>query len=45
MVYDDILTMCDQEEGRLVLERGESALTVTQGKNSFKAKQKGKAKM
>ena len=42
---DDLLTMCDQEEGRLVLEMGESALTVTQGKNSVQAKQKGKAKM
>ena len=31
---DDLLTMCDQEEGRLVLEIEESALMVTQGKYS-----------
>ncbi|KAL4325263.1 hypothetical protein GQ457_11G002710 [Hibiscus cannabinus] len=42
---DELLTMCDQEEGRLKLEMGESALTVTQGKRSVQAKQKGKAKM
>ncbi|KAL4281521.1 hypothetical protein GQ457_03G007870 [Hibiscus cannabinus] len=42
---DELLTMCDQEEGRLVLEIGESALTVTQGKRSVQAKQRGKAKM
>ncbi|KAL4380068.1 hypothetical protein GQ457_02G020870 [Hibiscus cannabinus] len=29
---DELLTMCEQEEGRLILEMGESALTVTQGK-------------
>ncbi|KAL4271452.1 hypothetical protein GQ457_13G004180 [Hibiscus cannabinus] len=42
---DELLTMCDQEEGRLILEMGESALTVTQGKRSVQARQKGKAKM
>ncbi|KAL4376734.1 hypothetical protein GQ457_02G021410 [Hibiscus cannabinus] len=42
---DELLTMCDQEEGRLILETGESALTVTQGKRPVQAKQRGKAKM
>ncbi|GMI66081.1 hypothetical protein HRI_000277400 [Hibiscus trionum] len=42
---DEILTMCDQEEGRLILEMGESTLTVTQGKRSIQAKQKEKAKI
>ncbi|KAL4304232.1 hypothetical protein GQ457_10G014510 [Hibiscus cannabinus] len=42
---DELLTMCDQEEGRLILEMGESALTVTQGKRPVHAKQRGKAKM
>ncbi|KAL4354134.1 hypothetical protein GQ457_06G003750 [Hibiscus cannabinus] len=42
---DELLTMCDQEEGRLILEMGESALTVTQGKRPVQAKQRGKAKM
>ncbi|KAL4348515.1 hypothetical protein GQ457_17G027250 [Hibiscus cannabinus] len=42
---DELLTMCDQEEGRLILEMGESALAVTQGKRSVQARQKGKAKM
>ncbi|KAL4284856.1 hypothetical protein GQ457_16G014820 [Hibiscus cannabinus] len=32
---DELLTICDQEEGRLILEMGESALTVTQGKSLF----------
>ncbi|KAL4342439.1 hypothetical protein GQ457_08G014610 [Hibiscus cannabinus] len=42
---DELLTMCDQEEGRLILEMGESALTVTQGKRSVQTRQKGKAKI
>ncbi|GMI78222.1 hypothetical protein HRI_001491500 [Hibiscus trionum] len=42
---DELLAMCDQEEGRLILEMVESAQTVTQGKRSVQAKQKGKAKM
>ncbi|KAL4363863.1 hypothetical protein GQ457_04G012690 [Hibiscus cannabinus] len=42
---DELLTMCDQEEGRLILEMGESALTVTQGKRPVQAKQREKAKM
>ncbi|KAL4312678.1 hypothetical protein GQ457_01G005410 [Hibiscus cannabinus] len=42
---DELLTMCDQEEGRLILEMGESALTVTQGKRPVQAKQRGNAKM
>ncbi|GMI86580.1 hypothetical protein HRI_002327300 [Hibiscus trionum] len=42
---DEILTMCDQEEGRLILEMGGSALTVTQGKSSVQSKQKRKAKI
>ncbi|KAL4302401.1 hypothetical protein GQ457_10G005890 [Hibiscus cannabinus] len=42
---DELLIMCDQEEGRLILEMGESALTVSQGKRPFQAKKRGKAKM
>ncbi|KAL4295771.1 hypothetical protein GQ457_12G011150 [Hibiscus cannabinus] len=42
---DELLTMCDQEEGMLILEMRESALTVTQGKRPVQAKQRGKAKM
>ncbi|KAH1106293.1 hypothetical protein J1N35_010061 [Gossypium stocksii] len=33
------------EEARLILDIGESALMVTQGKKTVQAKQKGKAKM
>ncbi|GMI80945.1 hypothetical protein HRI_001763900 [Hibiscus trionum] len=32
--FDELLTMCDQEQGKLILEMGESARTVTQGKRS-----------
>ncbi|KAK8558786.1 hypothetical protein V6N12_042082 [Hibiscus sabdariffa] len=42
---DELLTMCDQEEGRLILEMGETAPMVTQGKRPVQAKQKGKVKM
>ncbi|KAL4361061.1 hypothetical protein GQ457_04G024470 [Hibiscus cannabinus] len=42
---DELLTMCDQEEGRLILEMGESTLTVTQGNRPVQAKQRGMAKM
>ncbi|XP_017621321.1 uncharacterized protein LOC108465501 [Gossypium arboreum] len=42
---DELLTMCDQKEARLILEMEESALTITQGKKTIQAKQKGKAKM
>ncbi|KAL4340139.1 hypothetical protein GQ457_08G024220 [Hibiscus cannabinus] len=42
---DELLTMCDQQEGRLILEMRESALTFTQGKRPVQAKQRGKAKM
>ncbi|KAH1122561.1 hypothetical protein J1N35_005721 [Gossypium stocksii] len=41
---DELLTICDQEEARLILEIGDSA-TITQGKKTIQAKQKGKAKM
>ncbi|GMI76028.1 hypothetical protein HRI_001272100 [Hibiscus trionum] len=43
---DELLTMCDQKEGRLTLKMKESALTVvTQVKMSVQAKQEEKAKM
>ncbi|GMI67998.1 hypothetical protein HRI_000469100 [Hibiscus trionum] len=35
---DEFLTMCDQEDGRLILKMGESALTITQRKRSVQAK-------
>ena len=40
---NELLTMCVQEEGRLIL--GESAFMATQGKNKNQAKQKGKHKV
>ena len=39
------LTMCAQEEERLIMELGESAFMATQGKNKNQAKQKGKGKV
>ena len=40
-----LMTMCVQEEGRLIMEVGEGAYTVTQGKNKLQAKKKGKGKI
>ncbi|KAL3527754.1 hypothetical protein ACH5RR_012410 [Cinchona calisaya] len=42
---NELLTMCIQEEGRLIMELGESAFTATQEKNKNQAKQKGKVKI
>ena len=42
---NELLTMCVQEEGRLTMELGESALMATQGKNHNQAKPKGKGKI
>ena len=38
------MTMCVQEEERLVMEVGEGAYTVTKGKNKPQAKKKRKGK-
>lgn len=37
--------MCVQEEGRLTIEMGESALMATQGNDVNQAKKKGKGKI
>ena len=42
---DELMTMCVQEEGRLIMKLGESTLLVTQGKNKDQAKPKGKCKV
>ena len=42
---NELMAMCVQEEGRLVMELGESAFMITQGNNKDKAKQKGKGKI
>uniref|UniRef100_A0A2N9I7Q6 Retrovirus-related Pol polyprotein from transposon TNT 1-94 n=1 Tax=Fagus sylvatica TaxID=28930 RepID=A0A2N9I7Q6_FAGSY len=42
---NELMTMCVQEEGRLVMEQGESAMLVTHGKGKSQANQKGKGKM
>ena len=42
---NELMTMCVQEEGRLIMELGESAFMTTQGKNKDQAKQKGKGKV
>ena len=39
---NELLTMCVQKEGMLVMEMGETALLATQGKNQNQAKQKRK---
>ena len=39
------MTMCVQEEERLIMELGESAFMATQGKNKDQARQKGKGKV
>ncbi|KAK5846827.1 hypothetical protein PVK06_003126 [Gossypium arboreum] len=42
---DELLTMCDHEEARLILEMGESALTVTLRNKVVQANKKESAKM
>ena len=42
---NELMTMCVQEEGRLVMEAGESVHLATQGKNKGQAKNKGKGKL
>lgn len=42
---NELMTMCVQEEGRLIMETGESAMLTTQGKNKAKANKKGKEKL
>uniref|UniRef100_A0A2N9GQF3 Integrase catalytic domain-containing protein n=1 Tax=Fagus sylvatica TaxID=28930 RepID=A0A2N9GQF3_FAGSY len=39
---NELMTMCVQEEGRLVMEQGESAMLATHGKGKSQANQKGK---
>ena len=42
---NELLTMCVQEEGRLIMKMSESALMATQGKDEIKAQKKGKGKI
>ena len=42
---NELMTICVQEEGRLIIELGESTLLATQGKNKDQAKPKGKGKV
>ena len=42
---NELMTMCIQEEGRLIMEVGEGAYTVIQGKYKLQAKEKGKHKI
>ena len=42
---NELMTMCIQEEGRLIMELGKSAFFVNQGKNKDQAKEKGKGKV
>jgi hypothetical protein len=42
---NELMTMCVQEEGRLVKEQGESAMLATREKGESQANQKGKGKM
>ena len=39
------MTMCVQEEGRLLMELGESSFLINQGKNKDQAKNKEKGKV
>ncbi|KAA8546774.1 hypothetical protein F0562_003203 [Nyssa sinensis] len=41
---NELMTMCVQEEGRLTMEMGESAMLAMQGKNKPQANKKGKGK-
>eukprot|EP00253_Pinus_taeda_P012545 PITA_12545 len=42
---NEIMTMCVQEEERLVMELGESAMLATRGKGKSQANRKGKGKV
>ena len=42
---NELMTMCVQEEGRLMMEQGESAMLATHGKGKYQAKLKGKGKI
>ena len=42
---NELLTMCVQEEGRLTMELGESALMATEEKDQKQVKKKGKGKI
>ncbi|XP_010553034.1 PREDICTED: uncharacterized protein LOC104823254 [Tarenaya hassleriana] len=42
---NELLNMCVQEEGRLLMEGGESGHLATQGKVKYQAKKKGKEKL
>ncbi|XP_010523544.1 PREDICTED: uncharacterized protein LOC104801859 [Tarenaya hassleriana] len=42
---NELLNMCVQEEGRLLMEGGESVHLATQGKVKYQAKKKGKEKL
>jgi hypothetical protein len=42
---NELMTMCVQEEGRLVMEQGESAMLAIRGKGKSQAYQKGKGKI
>ena len=42
---NELLTMCVQDEGRLKLELGESALMTMEGNDQNQAKKKGKGKI
>jgi hypothetical protein len=39
------MTMCVQEEGRLVMEQGESAMLAPRGKGKSQVNHKGKGKI
>ncbi|KAL5754419.1 hypothetical protein ACOSP7_022639 [Xanthoceras sorbifolium] len=41
---NELMTMCVEEEGRLLQEQGDSAMLATQGKGKTQANQKGKGK-
>ena len=42
---NELMTMCVQEEGRLLMEQGESAFLTSQGENKDQAKDKRKCKV
>ncbi|KAL5831966.1 hypothetical protein ACOSQ4_017320 [Xanthoceras sorbifolium] len=42
---NELMTMCVQEEGRLLQEQGDSAMLTTKGKGKTQANQKGKSKI
>ncbi|KAL5810495.1 hypothetical protein ACOSQ3_027207 [Xanthoceras sorbifolium] len=42
---NELMTMCVQEEGRLLMEQSDSVILATQGKGKIQANQKGKGKI